>query len=384
MTGKERVIAAIKGEKTDRVPIWLGWEWYYHQPLPEADDFSRGWKQKPEYKRVFEYASQYADTLHPCGTNLFNRFGVLPPYRIINDDGIHTDPDTISMQGYLDLPDRKLYFENEARRGQATTWNIKHPVHSLEDLDAILETAFEIDQSALEFGVKNLRSQYEKVGDRGLLRVSISSPMITISNCMSMQSFLEACGAEEGYMHQALNEVTRRILLIIDPLFTQLADMDILINVGGSEQCVPPLMSPDMYDRLVIPYEKQIVDKLKRDYNFLCNCHCHGRVRHALQSMMEIGFDCTDPVEPPPMGDVTFEEARRIVGDKMTLIGNIEFEELEFLKPCQITERIKEILSGGSHRVIIGTSGGPITEVSKNLEANYFALIDAALKYGGN
>jgi uroporphyrinogen-III decarboxylase len=136
-----------------------------------------------------------------------------------------------------------------------------------------------------------------------------------------------------------------------------------------------------MYDRLVIPYEKRIVQKFKNEYGLLCNAHCHGRVKHALNGMLEIGFDSTDPVEIPPDGDVTIAEARAIVGDRMTLIGNIEFYELEFRTPEQIRERVREILAAGPRRLIVGTSGGPLTDLSPQLEANYFALIDETLKH---
>lgn len=108
--------------------------------------------------------------------------------------------------------------------------------------------------------------------------------------------------------------------------------------------------------------------------------HCHGKVRHALGSMKEMGVDSTDPVEPPDAGDVTYGEAREIAGDKLTLVGNLEFDELEYSTPQQIRERIEEIARHGSRRLILGASAGPISKVTPQLVKNYKAWVDAAVE----
>jgi len=383
MTGRQRVLAAIRGEAVDRVPIWLGWEWYFHEPLPPEDHFTSAWKNKPEYRRVFDHAAQYCDTLHPrSGSQLFNRFAMVQPNRIKHEDDFFLTPDIQVHRGWLDVPGspRRLTFENQTRRNVATVWGIEAPVQSLEELDALMSAPWEVDAAALEASVKRAFALDKQIGDRGLMRFSVSSPLIMISSVLSMQDFLESLALEEAYIHTVMEEVTRRVEVCIDALFPRLAGIDMLINVGGSEQCVPPLVSPDLYDRLVIPYEKRIVQKLKHTYGLPCNAHCHGRVRHALKGMLEIGFDSTDPVEIPPDGDVTLAEAREIVGGRMTLIGNIEFYELEFSTPEQIRERVREIMREGPRRLIVGTSGGPLTDLSPRLEANYIALIDEAVK----
>jgi hypothetical protein len=323
--------------------------------------------------------------MHPrSGSNLFNRFAMVQPSRIKHDPEVWLDADTMQSSGWLDAPDakRKLAFIHQTRRNVATSWEIEHPVHSLEELDALMAAPWEVDGPAVEAAVKRAFGLDAQIGERGVMRYSVSSPLIMISSVLSMQGFLESIALEEAYIHTVLEEVTRRILLVIDVLFPRLKGIEMLINVGGSEQCVPPLVSPDLYDRLVIPYEKRIVQKLKHEFGLPCNAHCHGRVRHALHGMLEIGFDSTDPVEIPPDGDVTIAEARAIVGDRMTLIGNIEFYELEFNTPEQIRERVREILAAGPRRLIVGTSGGPLTDLSPQLEANYFALIDEALLIG--
>jgi len=178
-----------------------------------------------------------------------------------------------------------------------------------------------------------------------------------------------------------MQEITRRNLILVDALFGE-HQLDTTVNLGGSEQCTPPLMPAEAYDEYVTPYDGAIVARLK-EYGLLVNCHCHGKVSHALGCMVDMGYDSTDPVEPPPAGDVTYGQAREIVGDQLTLVGNLEFDELCFADSSHIRQRVHEILSMGNRRLILGASAGPLSAVDERTAANYRAWIDAALEYGG-
>ena len=152
------------------------------------------------------------------------------------------------------------------------------------------------------------------------------------------------------------------------------------MNFGGAEQCTPPMMAPEAFDEFVVPYDGRIIARLK-EYGIGVNMHCHGKVRHALECMKAMGVDSTDPVEPPDSGDVTYGEAREIAGDKLTLVGNFEFDELEYATPQKIKARVREIAAYGPERLVLGASAGPISRVTPELAGNYKAWIDAALEY---
>ena len=153
------------------------------------------------------------------------------------------------------------------------------------------------------------------------------------------------------------------------------------VNLGGSEQCTPPMTSPRAFDEFVVPYDSQIIAKFK-EYGVLASCHCHGKVSHALKGIMEAGYVGTDPVEPPPMGDVTFEQARKITGGNLTLFGNLEWSELDQSTPEQIKTRVREILSYGKERLVVSSSAGPICAMTPTQIANYYAWVDAMLEFG--
>jgi len=140
------------------------------------------------------------------------------------------------------------------------------------------------------------------------------------------------------------------------------------------------MMRPEAYDEYVVPYEGKIIQWLK-ERGCLIRAHCHGKVRHALPRMIEMGVDATDPVEPPPAGDVTYAEARELAGDKLTLMGNLEFDMLEHADTQTVQKHVRDVLSHGPRRLIIGASAGPISAVTPKLVDNYKAWIDAVLEY---
>jgi len=59
-----------------------------------------------------------------------------------------------------------------------------------------------------------------------------------------------------------------------------------------------------------------------------------------LSRFCDMGADATDPIEPPPQGDVLLRDVRRDFGRQLTLFGNIEASAIETLKPDVIVRRV--------------------------------------------
>ena len=97
-----------------------------------------------------------------------------------------------------------------------------------------------------------------------------------------------------------------------------------------------------------------------------------------------MGPDALQPVEPPPFGDCTLEEARRKLGDDMVLIGNIEYTDLAEKEPEEIAALVKTaIQQGGRRNFILCPSCTPYEQlISEKTAGNYIAMIQAGLKYG--
>ncbi len=111
--------------------------------------------------------------------------------------------------------------------------------------------------------------------------------------------------------------------------------------------------------------------------------HCHGKVGTLLKSFLEMGVDSTDPVEPPPQGDVEFRDARKIVSDRMVLFGNMEFLDMETRTPDQIEGLIRSAIeAAGKKRLVLYPSATPHERHTPKLLANARRYIEAGLRYG--
>lgn len=389
MTGKERLRAAIKGEPVDRPPIWLREGFNFGgaiegEPLADVlgqggeSEFLLGWKSEARYRELFEYALPHVDVMWGWGVGEYlNRFLLIPP-RYIKRTRSMPDPNTIVVKGRVETPKGNLTFTDRMLRNVNTYWHIEHLVADVADLKKLAEVPFDFDPSVLDGFVESYKNKHTALGNRGIMRIELPSPIVAISAAMSLENFLAMSITERDLFHQLLEEITRRELTVVDSLF-QNYELDTIVNLGGSEQCTPPMMSPESFDEFVVPYDGTIIKRLKQ-YNIPVNMHCHGKVNHALKSMAAMGVDSSDPVEPPPQGDVTYEQARRITDGKLTIVGNLEFNELENESTDYIRRRVREILSLGKERLIMAASAGPISVVTPTIVDNYKAWIDTCLE----
>ncbi len=361
-------------EKVDRVPVWLREGFERLGSTPDKNDFMTGWKADREYLELYEYMYPHITFVERWQASGFNRFLMIPE-RYIHVKERMISKDVMRIEGTIKTRKNDLTFLGEVRRGNKTSWRLKEPAETMDDLVSIIEMPFEIDTESVE---KCITESYGKVHrdtrDNGVLNLFISSPIVTISGSLPFETFLELSITEKDMMHQLLKEITRRNLLLIDAHFKN-RNLDTIVILGGSEQCTPPMMSPESFVEYVVPYDKPIVKRLK-EYGIPVQCHCHGRIKHALPGMIEIGYDSTDPVEPPPAGDVTYSEARELADGKITLLGNLEWDELECSEPGHIKKRVRNILETGTDRLILSASAGPISKISSKLADNYRAWID--------
>ena len=155
-------------------------------------------------------------------------------------------------------------------------------------------------------------------------------------------------------------------------------------HFNGVERAAPPMMGPRQWDEWVVPYDGEIMRRIKAaDPEARIHVHCHGKVRTLLDSFVEMGVDSIDPVEPLPQGDVDIAEAKETYDGKLVFRGNIEFLDMETKQPDEIEELVRRAIEdSGRKNVMLQTSAGPHERPSDLLLANVERYIEAGLKYG--
>ncbi|MCP4454584.1 MAG: hypothetical protein GY809_24260, partial [Planctomycetes bacterium] len=96
------------------------------------------------------------------------------------------------------------------------------------------------------------------------------------------------------------------------------AQVDAGADTIGIGDAVASQVSPDMYEGLIQPREKQLVQAIKA-MGAYTKLHICGNITHILPGIAELGIDLLDVDHMVNLSDV-----RKIVGPKVTITGNID------------------------------------------------------------
>ena len=139
-----------------------------------------------------------------------------------------------------------------------------------------------------------------------------------------------------------------------------------------------PLISPQMYRELVMPYHRQICEHLARD-GLKTALHSDGNVAPLIPDFLNAGFAALHPLEAKAGLDVRDLKSR--YGDRLVLFGNIDVRKLAGSRE-EVEEEVRT-------KVTIGKEGGGYIFHSDHSVAadvsleNYQFALELLEKYGG-
>jgi len=153
------------------------------------------------------------------------------------------------------------------------------------------------------------------------------------------------------------------------------------IIVCGDDYCGKkgPLMSLEHFKKFILPGLTKMVQVVKEEGGYFIK-HCDGYVWPIMDMMVDAGIDAYNPIQPDAGMDIA--EMKRVYGDKICLIGNIDCAHLlPFGTPDQVDEAVKKCIAQASPR------GGHIISSSNTIHSkvkpeNFLSMIKAAKKYG--
>ncbi len=110
-------------------------------------------------------------------------------------------------------------------------------------------------------------------------------------------------------------------------------------------------ISPQQYEEFVLPYEAQVVDRIKQQ-GVPVYTHTCGDIGDRLELMVQTGIDGIDTLDPPPLGSIDLEDAKRRVGEKVFFKGNIDPVNTLLKKSAD------EVRADALWRLKVGSPGG--------------------------
>ncbi|KYH36377.1 MAG: hypothetical protein AYL29_014230 [Candidatus Bathyarchaeota archaeon B24] len=254
------------------------------------------------------------------------------------------------------------------------SWTLKHFLETEKDVEKFLSIPYSPCIPDFESLLKKKRS----LGDRGVMVIGISDPVGIIGELFPTQKFIRYCLNEDSLIKELLSLMFERIYDYLERILE--VDEDSVIEISGPELVAPPFLHPKFFDKLVVEYDKKLV-KLIHQHSHLAFMHCHGKVNRLLERIADIGVDGLHPLEPPPSGDVDLADAKKRIGDRVCLIGNIRLDDLVRCSRKELEEKcrdaIRQAAPGGGY--VLEPTATPLPDTPTR---NIISFIKAGRKYG--
>jgi uroporphyrinogen decarboxylase len=218
-------------------------------------------------------------------------------------------------------------------------------------------------------------------GDRALLMVGLSEPMYSVQALMGSETFGFWLMDERELLHEMVDRAYRQIEDTAKHYLAQ--GIGDAYGWVGPELCIPPLASPRDFQEFVSDYDRPLID-LVHDADKLIWVHCHGDMNPVLEDFVDMGVDCLNPIEPPPVGRLTLAEAKRRVAGCMCLEGGVQNGDFELLEPEEMVRVVEEAVAQGKPGggFILSSTSTPTTWtfLSERLIANHRAFIETGAR----
>lgn len=369
MTHKQRIETAWSFHEPDRIPIEV-------MISPHS-------QKHPAGARVMELIKTVADNvaMDACLCRSFFGFPILSQEENIIEEQvgeyqrkcrvIKTIAGTFTAMTYHPAGEIDFHWE-------------KRFVASLDDFHRLAETP----RPPLAYDKKKWLEDKNTITDNALLMTSLPHPLGDLVRNATMEDVYAWFYEEPATMHRFLMEFNRQIATAVADMMQD--GIGPYFSVCAHEMLLPPWMGHALFDEFVFPYDKRVNDEIHRRGGKL-RAHCHGNCMDFLEKMADMGIDAIEPLEHPPGGDVDLAEAKRRVGDRMMLCGNVASEWFVASTPAEVRQQVREAVQtaarGGGFA--LRTSGGHAgtcmlvpDEVMSRILANVEAYILAGLEFG--
>ena len=363
MTSAQRLMATLRHEPVDRVPIsaheLVGWN-------PDL------WEnQLPSYHRLMDVIRARTDCLYLFGIPMRNTLESVSRETWEENQSRWTRTTVHTPRGNLRMVHRRDVDVN-------TTWRVERLLKTDDDIQRYLSIPFEM--APPDMG-PFFRAQ-EHLGERGIMLVSIADPICIVAELFRFQDFMMRAFYQPDQIVEMLNVIAPRVYDFLDAILEGGAGP--LIRIVGPEYVTAPYLPPELFRRFVVEYNRPMIERI-HNYGRFARIHCHGRIRDVLDMIVEMGADALDPVEAPPSGDISLAEVKALYGDQLCLMGNLQVRDLELATPEQMERIVRETMEEGKPEggfVIMPTAAPINTLLPPIAERNYMIFIETALRDG--
>ena len=363
MTPAERLTAAVARDPTDRLPACT----YNCHPLTWGSHAS-----DPGYAPILDRLRE-GTVAWLCKVSVQRRSG--------DDEHLRErrDPATGTTTVTWETPLGPLVKILRQPEGQPVMC-VKHFLEDDEDIRRYRSA--ENAHDPVEWEVTDALARAREIGERGVAYVAYRDPFYEISELFEQEEFLVRCITDTPMIEELVEREAERVIAETRSLLDALRGSEerLLFYTAGPERATPPLLPPWVFDLLIVPHQRKLVDLIQSCEYPVC-LHCHGRIGAVLGGALACGFDAIEPLEPPPQGDVALEDALRRVDGRTALMGYVQDQDLYTLTPQEVRGKVRDIARTVENRpgyVCCPTCTPFDHPPSTRYVENYLAFLDEA------
>ena len=348
MNPKERLMATLRGEPVDRPAVNLYEIGGLVMNPNDPDPFNI--YNDPSWKPLLDLAEQHTDIIRlrsPVREESHRAWADSQDVKGIRDEFFKTE--TFEEQGCrimritLTVGGRTMTSTIRREPDVDTVWTTEHLLKSKEDLQAYLQLPDEVFAETVD--ITPLLEEEKALGDRGIVMVDTEDPICAGAVLFNMEDYLVLAMTEQKLFHQLLEKLGGHIHARTKQVSRQLPGR--LWRIYGPEFATEPYLPPHLFDEYVVRYTGPMVRMIKDNGGF-ARIHIHGRIRNNLRSIIEMGADAIDPIEPPAQGDVKLSYVRTECGKDLVLFGNLEIADIENAEPNDFEKMVRQALADGT------------------------------------
>jgi uroporphyrinogen-III decarboxylase len=279
----------------------------------------------------------------------------------------------------LHTPLGDLTAESRESDRNATGARTEYFCKEIADLEKVLAIPYE----PAEPDLTSFHQAAAKLGDAGLMMVNLGMPVGVVHGLAHPQDFALWTLTER-------DAVVRFTRIMFERQYTFLkktldAGAGPVFFTVGSEFVAPPMGSPATFDALIAPFDGPLFD-LIHSYGHKIIVHHHGDIDLLLERIADLGADGIQPSEERPVGDCSMADAKRRIGDRVCLVGSVQYDDFERLSPdameALVERQIRDAAAGGG--MILAPTAGPYeAEITARQQENILRFIAAGLRWGG-
>jgi hypothetical protein len=279
----------------------------------------------------------------------------------------------------------RLTAETRRRGGEV---RIRKPLSSEEDLAAFCRLPIETDPRRLGAALEEALAGHrrERAGfpeEYGATMLDLGEPIGQLYARSELTEYPIWSLTCDGMVRELLDRLMERMRAIYGfCLERDLAEVYFLV---GSELASPPMVSRETFRRWVVPCARELIGMIHARGRLAIQ-HYHGQIREILPDFLDMAPDGLHTIEAPPTGNCTMSQAYEVLGDRITLIGNIQYDCFRSYRPGQMRAAVRGLMDEcRGRRFILSPSAGPYEEsIDERMQANYLEFMEAGWEAGGS